>query len=136
MYYTLFYILGTILDKYFAAQRVKISKNQKVEALANKAQALMYQYGEYQDREAVLEECGIVKPPTYVCMKGNERITIGGQRIDFSKLKGDMVLSTASLKELYRIEIFGDRVALLLRSPLTKQVIYHTIIVQKVIDFW
>ncbi len=47
-----------------------------------------------------------------------------------------MVLSTASLKELYRIEIFGDRVALLLRSPLTKQVIYHTIIVQKVIDFW
>ena len=55
MYYTLFYILGTILDKYFAAQRVKISKNQKVEALANKEQALMYQYGEYQDRESTFQ---------------------------------------------------------------------------------
>lgn len=141
----------TILEKYFAAQRVKISKNQKVEyfdgkkqefldlltlvelistneeeqfirdfsvryfsdskrveALANKAQALMYQYGEYQDRESVLEECGIVKTPTYVCLKGNGRMTLGGQEIDLSKLNGDIALSTASLKELDKIEILGD----------------------------
>lgn len=141
----------TVLDKYFAAQRVKISKNQKVEyfdgkkqefldlltlvelistnedeqfirdfsvryfsdskrveALENKAQALMYQYGEYQDRESVLEECGIVKTPTYVCFKGNGRMTLGGQVIDLSKLNGDMALSTASLKELDKIEILGD----------------------------
>ena len=140
-----------VLDTYFAAQRVKISKNQKVEyfdgkkqefldlltlvklictneeeqfirdfsvrhfldskrveALANKAQALMYQYGEYQDRESVLEECGIVKTPTYVCLKGNGRMTLGGQVIDLSKLNGDMALSTTSLKELDKIEILGD----------------------------
>lgn len=141
----------TVLDKYFAAQRVKISKNQKVEyfdgnkqefldlltlvklictneeeqfirdfsirhfsdskrveALANKAQALLYQYGEYQDRESVLEECGIVKTPTYVCLKGKGRLTLGGQTIDLSKLNGDVALSTASLKELDKIEILGD----------------------------
>lgn len=140
-----------VLNNYFDAQRVKISKNQKVEyfdgdkqdfldlltlverictneeeqfvrdfsvryfsdskrveALANKAQALMYQYGEYQDRESVLEECGIVKTPTYVCLKGNGRITLGDQIIDLSKLNGDMALSTASLKELDKIEILGD----------------------------
>lgn len=141
----------TVLDAYFDAQRVKISKNQKVEyfdgkkqefwdlltlvelictneeeqfvrdfsvrhfsdskrveALANKAQALMYQYGEYQDRDSVLEECGIVKTPTYVCLKGNGRIILGGQIIDLSKLNGDMALSTASLKELDKIEILGE----------------------------
>jgi len=141
----------TVLDNYFATQRVKISKNQKieyfdgnkqefldllalvkficaneeeqfirdfsvryfsdskrVEALATKAQALMYQYGEYQDRESVLEECGIVKTPTYVCLKGNGRMTLGGQIIDLSKLNGDVALSTASLKELTKIEILGD----------------------------
>ncbi len=140
-----------VLDKYFEAQRVKISKNQKieyfdgkkrefldmltlvkliceneeeqfirdfsvrhfgdskrVEILANKAQALMYQYGEYQDKDAVLEECGIVKTPTYVCLKGNGRMTLGGQTIDLSKLMGDVALSTASLKELDKIEILGD----------------------------
>lgn len=141
----------TVLDKYFATQRGKIVKNQKVEyfdgkkqefldlltlvelictneeeqfirdfsvrhfsdskrveVLANKAQALMYQYGEYQDRESVLEECGIVKTPTYVCLKGNGRMTLGGQTIDLSKLNGDVALSTASLKELDKIEILGD----------------------------
>lgn len=140
-----------VLDNYFDAQRIKISKNQKVEyfdgkkqefldlltlvklistneeeqfirdfsvryfsdskrveILAGKAQALMYQYGEYQDRDSVLEECGIVKTPTYVCLKGNGRITLGSQMIDLSKLNGDMALSTSSLKELDKIEIFGD----------------------------
>lgn len=140
-----------VLDTYFAAQRVKISKNQKVEYfdgkkqefldlltlvklictneeeqfirdfsvrhfsdskrvenLAGKAQALMYQYGEYQDKESVLEECGIVKTPTYVCLKGNARMTLNGQVIDLSKLSGDVALSTASLKELDKIEILGD----------------------------
>lgn len=141
----------TVLNNYFDAQRVKISKNQKVEyfdgdkqdfldmltlvkliceneeeqfvrdfsvrhfsdskrveVLANKAQALMYQYGEYQDRESVLEECGIVKTPTYVCLKGKGRIILGGQIIDLSKLNGDIALSTASLKELDKIEILGE----------------------------
>ena len=142
-----------VLDKYFDTQRVKISKNQKVEyfdgnkqdfldlltlvklicaneeeqfirdfsirhfsdskrvgALANKAQALMYQHGEYQNKESVLEECGIVKTPTYVCLKGNGRMTLGNQTIDLSKLNGDVALSTASLKELEKIEVLGERV--------------------------
>lgn len=84
------------------------SDSKRVENLAGKAQALMYQYGDYQDKESVLEECGIVKTPTYVCLKGNGRITLGGQTIDLSKLNGDVALSTASLKELGKIEILGD----------------------------
>lgn len=84
------------------------SDSKRVEALATKAKALMYQYGEYQDKESVLEECGIVKTPTYVCLKGNGRMTLGGQIIDLSKLNGDVALSTASLKELDKIEVLGD----------------------------
>lgn len=145
-----------ILNKYFDAQRLKISKNLKVEyydgniqdftdllklvklvcencdtgeeqfirdfsikhfadskrieSLVTKAQALMYQYGDFQEKDAVLEECGIVKTPTYVCIKGNGKITLGSQIIDLSQLKGDVALSTASLKELTGIEILGSRV--------------------------
>ena len=84
--------------------------SKRVEALANKVQALMYQYGEYQDKDTVLEECGIVKTPTYVCLKGNGRITLGGQIIHLTQLIGDIALSTTSLKELDSIEVLGNRV--------------------------
>lgn len=142
-----------VLNNYFTAQKIKISKNQKVEyfdgdkqeffdlltlvklicvneeeqfirdfsirhfsdskrvdTLASKAQSLMYQYGDYQEKESVLEECGIVKTPTYVCLKGNGRIILSGQVINLSKIEGDVALSTASLKELENIEVFGKRV--------------------------
>ncbi len=143
----------SVLDTYFESQKIKISKNQKVEyfdgdkqeyldlltivklicaneeeqfirdfsirhfsdskrvdTLAGKAQALMYQYGEYQEKDSVLEECGIVKIPTYVCLKGNGSITLNGQIINLSEIKGDIALSTASLKELECIEVLGMRV--------------------------
>lgn len=80
----------SVLNTYFDAQRVKISRNQKVEALAGKAQVLMYQYG-----------------GTYVCLKGNGRMTLGSQVIDLSKLNGDVALSTASLKEFFVIYLGG-----------------------------
>lgn len=86
------------------------SDSKRVQALAGRAQALMYQYGDYQDKDSVFEECGIVKTPTYVCMKGNGRVTLGGQVIDLVKLGGDVALSTATLKELSRLEVLGRRV--------------------------
>ena len=142
-----------VLDRYFDAQKQKISKNQKVEyydgneqdfmdllklvklvcvnedeqfirdfsikhfgdskrveQLSTKTQALLYQYGDYQEKDSVLEECGIVKTPTYVCIKGNGRITLGGQIINLSQLKGDIALSTSSLKELGNVEVLGTRI--------------------------
>lgn len=142
-----------VLDDYFAAQRIKIEKNQKVEyfdgnkeeyrdllkliiglleneeeqfirdfsirqfgdskrveQLASRAAALLYQYGDYQDKDAVLEECGVVKTPTYLCLKGKAVLTLGEQTIDLSRLKGDLALSTASLKELVSVRVTGNRV--------------------------
>lgn len=51
--------------------------SKRMEQLKNKVEALLYQYGEYQERDFVLEECGIVHTPTYVMMKGNGSIRIG-----------------------------------------------------------
>lgn len=142
-----------LLQNYFETQKVKISKNQKVEyyegkkqdyldllvlvkllceneeeqfirdfslkyfldskrveALAGKARGLMFKYGDFQDEDSVLEECNIVKTPTYVCFKGNGCVTLGGQKLDLSILHGDLSLSTESLKELGQIEVFGKRV--------------------------
>ncbi len=92
----------------FSSRLFRDSK--RVERLASKACALMYQYGNYQDKESVLEECGVVKTPTYVCVKGAGVLVVGEQTIDLSKISGDIALSTASLKELAKVQITGKRV--------------------------
>lgn len=141
------------LIAYINAQRVKVSKNQKVElynndqkeykelikvvisALENKeeifirdfsikhfhdskrveqlkakAETLLFKYGDYEEKDSVFEELGIVATPTYVMLKGNGEIRLSDQVINLSHLKGDIALSTASLKELQGVKVFGKRV--------------------------
>ena len=54
--------------------------SKRMEQLKDRVEALLYQYGAYQDRDFVLEECGIVRTPTYVMMKGNGSIRIRRKR--------------------------------------------------------
>lgn len=90
--------------------------SKRMEHLRHKIEALLYQYGEYQERDCVLEECGIVHTPTYVMMKGNGSIRIrrrcrsDEQEIDLSLMEGDIALSTESVKSLKAVTIMGKRV--------------------------
>lgn len=84
--------------------------SKRVEQLCAKVQSLLFQYGDYEEKESVLEECGVVQTPTYVMMKGNGCLDLAGQRMDLSGMKGDIALSTASLKELKAVRILGRRV--------------------------
>lgn len=84
--------------------------SKRVEQLSAKVQALLFQYGEYEEKESVLEECGVVQTPTYVMLKGNGCLDLAGQQVNLAGLKGDIALSTASLKELKEVRIQGRRV--------------------------
>ena len=90
--------------------------SKRMEQLKPKVEALLYRYGEYQERDCVLEECGIVHTPTYVMMKGNGSIRIGRktgsdeQEIDLSLMEGDIALSTESVKSLKAVTVMGERV--------------------------
>lgn len=84
--------------------------SKRMERLAGKLSSLLYQYGEFQEKEAVLEECGIVHTPTYVMLKGNVKLTLGSQTMDMSLFQGDIALSTESLKGLRDIAVLGERV--------------------------
>ena len=90
--------------------------SKRIGQLKHKVEALLYQYGEYQERDCVLEECGIVQTPTYVMMKGNGSIKIGRKRrsdeqeIDLSLMEGDIALSTESVKSLKAVTVMGKRV--------------------------
>lgn len=52
----------------------------------------------------------MVKTPTYVCVKGTDVLVLGEQTIDLSKINGDLALSTASLRELDKVQVLGKRV--------------------------
>ncbi len=84
--------------------------SKKVEKLEIKARALLYQYGDFQDKDSVFEECNVLKTPTYLCIKGKGVIILGNQTIDLSLIDGDIALSTASLKELKNVIVTGSRV--------------------------
>lgn len=97
-----------IFIRNFSIQLFHDSK--RMEQLKNKIEVLLWQYGEYQERDSVLEECGIVDTPTYVMIKGNGRIRLGAQKIDLSLLPGDIALSTESVKSLEDVTVLGERV--------------------------
>ena len=84
--------------------------SKRIEKLETKAKAFLFQYGIFLDKDSVFEECNVLKTPTYVNVKGKGIIIIGGQKIDLSVLKGDIALSTESLKELESVKVIGSRV--------------------------
>ncbi len=89
---------------------VKLFNNSKrLEVIENSLRSLLYNYGEYDDRDTVLEEHNIIKTPTYVMVKG-KGILHCGETIDLSKIKGDIGLSTQTLKDLSKIELNGANV--------------------------
>ena len=89
---------------------VKLFNNSKrLETIENTVRSLLYKYGEYDDKETVLEEHNIIKTPTYVMVKG-KGILHCGETIDLSKIKGDIGLSTQTLKALSSVELKGANV--------------------------
>lgn len=84
--------------------------SKRVEQLQSKIESFLYSYGDFEEKDSVLEECGVVKMPTYVAIKGNAVMHIHEQVLDLSYMDGDIALSTISLRELKSIEVLGNRV--------------------------
>lgn len=72
--------------------------------------SLLCEYGDYPDKECVLQDLNIVNNPGYVYVKGNGVITFPGQTIDFGRLDGDFGLSSAVLDDIEKIEVSASKV--------------------------
>lgn len=80
------------------------------EKIKSKTVSLLYEYGDFAEKNTVLHEMNVVSNPGHVFFKGNGKITISGQTIDLGCLNGDMALSTSLLKDVERIEVMCDAV--------------------------
>ncbi len=103
-------ILENQEESFIRELSVKIFNNSKrLESLEPALRALLYKYGEYDEKDTVLEEHNIIKTPAYVMVKGSGILDCG-QKIDLSKIDGDIGLSTKTLKGLKSIELKGASV--------------------------
>ena len=84
--------------------------SKKLESIEGTVRYLLCKYGDYDDKETVFEEHGVIKTPTYVMVKGKGILNFAEQSIDLSKMQGDIAFSTQTLKKLLSIKLDGASV--------------------------
>ena len=72
--------------------------------------SILNTYGDFPEKESILQDLNIIKNPGHVFVKGNAAITLSDETIDLSKLPGDIALSSALLKCIDNITVFGKAV--------------------------
>ena len=98
-------------DIYIRDLSVKLYHDSKrLEYLRTRISGCLYRYGDYPDRDTILEECNVIRTPSYVMIRGPVTITLGEQILDVGKLYGDIAFSTRSLKNITGITVYGKKV--------------------------
>lgn len=90
---------------------VQVFKDSKIfDAISDKVVRLLLDYGDFPDKDQVLNSLNLIKNPTYVNFKGAGAIILKGQPIDLSRLSGDIALSSELLPDIEDIHVTGQAV--------------------------
>lgn len=80
------------------------------EKIKSKIINLLFNYGDFPQKETILEELNLIKNPGHVYIKGACKISINGQMIDFSRFNADIAVSSIMLDNINSIEVTGNKV--------------------------
>ncbi len=98
-------------DVYIRDLSVKLfSDSKRLEQIKSRAEGLLYKYGEYPEKNLILEEYGLIQTPSYVMVKGNVILHFHDQELNVGMLRGDLAFSTESLRDITKIQVKGSRV--------------------------
>lgn len=90
---------------------IRIFKDSKFfQTIQTKVENLLYEYGDFPEKDKILPSFNLVKTPTYVNYKGAGKIIISGQTIDLLKLSSDIAISSKMLPDIESIEVLGSKV--------------------------
>ncbi len=90
---------------------VRIFKDSKMfERIRSKVENLLFEYGDFPEKNQLLKNLNLVKNPTYVNFKGAGSLDLSGQTIDLSKLRSDLAISSSMLPDIDNIKITGRAV--------------------------
>ncbi len=87
-----------------------LGDSKALEKIRTAVESILCEYGDYSDREHVLENLNVVSNPGYVYVKGKGLITISGQAIDLGRLDGDLGLSSALLDNIEEVSVYASKV--------------------------
>ncbi|MDD2534851.1 MAG: DUF2220 family protein [Eubacteriales bacterium] len=88
---------------------VQVFKDSKVfDRISSKVVSLLFEYGDFPEKEQVLSSLNLIKNPTYVNFKGSGVIILKGQLIDLSVLPGDIAISSELLPDIEVIKVKGN----------------------------
>ena len=110
--FTAFRALSGIDEEIFVRDlSVRIFNDSKrLENLRGRISGCLYKYGDFSNKDAVFDELGVVRNPSYVMVKGPVRITFGRQILDVGGLTGDIALSAKTLQDITNACVYGKRV--------------------------
>ena len=80
------------------------------EKIRSKVVSLLYEYGNFPEKETLLADLNIIKNPGHVYFKGKGCITVCGQTIDLSPMNGDIALSSEMLNYIGEIKVLGETI--------------------------
>lgn len=90
---------------------IRIFKDSKFfQTIQTKVENILYEYGDFPEKDKILPSFNLVKTPTYVNYKGAGKIIISGQTIDLLKLSSDIAISSKMLPDIESIEVLGSKV--------------------------
>lgn len=90
---------------------IQVFRDSKVfDRISGKVAALLFEYGEFAEKDQVLAELNLVKNPTYVHIKGAAKVILNGAEIDLSALHGDIAFSSTMLDDIGHVELTGRSV--------------------------
>lgn len=98
-------------ETYLRDFSVRVFKDSKIfEGLSSKVVNLLYEYGDFPEKEQVLGNLNLIKNPTYVNFKGKGIIEIKEEKIDLTNFSSDIAISSAMLSDINKIKITGKAV--------------------------
>ena len=87
-----------------------LGDSKRFEKMKNTICSILFEYGNFPEKDTILQDLNIIKNPGHVYFKGAGIIELNGQKIDLNLLNGDIAISSSILKTLNLIKVNGDSV--------------------------
>lgn len=84
--------------------------SKRYEDLSAKVKSLLFEYGNFPEKEMILEELNIIKTPSYVAVKGAGEISFGHQSLNLNLIRGDISISSVTLGDISKVKVTASRV--------------------------
>lgn len=90
---------------------VRLYKDSKVFGqIQGKVESLLYEYGDFPEKDEILGNLNLMRTPTYVNFKGSGKVSLSGQEIDLSRLDSDIAISSSMLDKIESVQVFKGKV--------------------------